>query len=52
MSWERRQYEAGRTLRDIAKELGIAHGTLAEDLKREGVTLRPRGRPRKTKTTP
>jgi hypothetical protein len=42
-----KEYEAGRSLQDIANELGVAKSTVGDFLKQQGVKLRPRGRPRK-----
>lgn len=43
----RKEYEGGRSLQDLANELGVAKSTVGEFLKSQGVKLRPRGRPRK-----
>lgn len=43
----RKEYESGRSLQDLATELGAAKSTVAHFLKLRGVKLRPRGRPRK-----
>jgi hypothetical protein len=45
----RKEYEAGRSLQDLANELGVAKSTVGEFLKWQGVKRRPRGRPRKLK---
>ncbi len=45
----RREYEAGRSLQELANELGVAKSTVGEFLKSQGVKRRPRGRPRKLK---
>ncbi len=43
----RKEYEAGRSLQNLANELGVAKSTVGHFLKLQGVKLRPRGRPRK-----
>ncbi len=43
----RKEYEAGKSLQDIANELGVAKSTVGHYLKLQGVKRRPRGRPRK-----
>jgi hypothetical protein len=43
----RKEYEAGRSLQDLANELGVAKSTVGHFLKLQGVRLRARGRPRK-----
>ncbi len=43
----RKEYESGRSLQDLANELGVAKSTVGDFLKLQGVKLRPRGRPRK-----
>jgi predicted transcriptional regulator len=43
----RKEYESGRTLQDIANELGVAKSTVAHFLKLQGVERRPRGPRRK-----
>jgi hypothetical protein len=43
----RKEYEAGRSLQDLASELGVAKSTVGHFLRLQGVELRPRGRPRK-----
>jgi hypothetical protein len=43
----RKEYEAGRSLQDLANELHVAKSTVGHFLKLQGVKLRSRGRPRK-----
>jgi transposase len=41
-------YQAGATVRELAKKYGVAYSTIAHDLRLAGIERRPRG-PRPTK---